>query len=62
MLTPTYLNVFIQPAYTYLLPTYLVVNLNMNSTQSNGSLSINHFTNKNKKVQIDYPLTMACPN
>jgi hypothetical protein len=32
MLTPTYLNVFIQPAYTYLLPTYLVVNLNMNST------------------------------
>jgi hypothetical protein len=41
MLAPTYLNVFIQPAYTYLLPTYLliknnntknVVNLNMNST------------------------------
>ncbi len=34
----------------------------MNSTQSNGSLSISHFTYQNNKVQIDYPLAMASRN
>ncbi len=61
--------------YLDLFTTYIPINkkkhnldndLYLNLTQSNGSLStsqiVNHFVNQNDKVQIDYPIMVACPN
>jgi len=65
------------PTYLDLFTTYLPINLKNNNpkndfnlsiklTQSNNLMSfiqiVNHFVNQNNKVQIHYPVTLACPN